>query len=227
MRDLAEGRGGDRALSTLEVAGLRWWLGFLKGARPREIAVGPPPRPVVILTDGAVEEFASVGGLLFDSISGVFECFGARVPDEVARSWGRRLGDEQVIGQAELAPMVLAARLWRDLLRGRHVLFFVDNDSAKDAAVRGYSPSLPSALLVGALWQALAEVAAVPWFDRVPGPSNLADGPSRLNFERVLSLGASVKELRAGHWEAVRCVLEHSPPRGRKRHRNGGESGCL
>ena len=146
----------------MEVAGLSWWRKFLTESRPREVRVALAQRPVVILNDGAVEDTVSVGGVLCDPVTGVLECFGSTVPQEVAQSWGRRRGDEQVIGQAELAPIVLAGRLWQEAIRGRHVLIFVDNDSARDAAIRGYSPSLPSALLVGELWQTMAAAAAVP-----------------------------------------------------------------
>ena len=228
LRDLAEGRGGSRALMPLEEAGLRWWAEFLAAARPREISVREPRRPIVILTDGAVEDTVSVGGVFIDRDTGKFEFFGAEVPQDVAAVWGRVSGSEQVIGQAELAPLVLAAKLWQNDLQGRHVLFFVDNDSAKDAVVRGYSPSLPSALLVGALWQTMAAAGAAPWFDRVPGPSNIADGPSRLRFEDLRKLGAQQRVLEEGLWETVGRGKRPPPSRGRKRHLSGGgEVGCI
>ena len=92
-------------------------------------------------------------------------------------------------------------------MRGRQVIAVVDNDSARDAAVRGYSPSLPSVFLVAALWQALARAKTDVWFDRVPGASNLADGPSRLDYELVRELGAVQVHVRESDWEAV------APPR--------------
>ena len=121
-----------------------------------------------------------------------------------------------------MAPIVLAGRLWQEAIRGRHVLVFVDNDSARDAAIRGYSPSLPSALLVGELWQTMAAAAAVPWFDRVPGPSNLADGPSRLDFDAVLALGAVVRQLTSEHWRAVTAGRGAAPSAGARGTRAWG-----
>ena len=203
LRDLACGSGGHRKLADLELAGISWWKEYLLNARPREVRVLHDLPPVLIFTDGAVEDIVSVGGVLFDRVSGRFEFFGTIVPDDVSASWGRGCGQLQVIGQAELAPLVLAVHLWRRILAGRSMLAFVDNDSAKDAAIRGYSPSLPSAHLVSALWQCLAAVGAMPWFDRVPGLSNLADAPSRLQFSHLHSLGAQRRQVDHAAWSKV------------------------
>ena len=102
-------------------------------------------------------------------------------------------------------------------MSGRLVLAFVDNDSARDAAVRGYSPSLPSAYLVAALWMCLAESGAHVWIDRVPGPSNLAHSPSRLDFSTVEALGGKRVFLGRGDWVAVAAraqgaALQHGQP---------------
>eukprot|EP00969_Alexandrium_andersonii_P143671 6352815-Alexandrium_andersonii.AAC.1 len=32
--------------------------------------------------------------------------------------------------------------------------------------------------------------SGLPWYDRVPGPANVADAPSRLKFEELVSMGA-------------------------------------
>ena len=210
MRDLASAKGGERRLTFDEALAARWWHEYLGRASPRKVRLMPELPPVLVLTDGAVEEYASVGGILYDPVTKLFEYFGARVPDRVAESWGRHCGKEQVIGQAEIAPMVLAALIWRDALQYRQTLVVVDNDSAKDAAVRGYSPSLPSAFLVAALWQAFAAAGADPWFDRVPGPSNLADGPSRLEFQLLSSLGAKQRKIEDTHWERVKAPAVQS-----------------
>jgi len=105
----------------------------------------------LLLTDGAVEDIVTVGGVLDDRQAGVLEHFGAEVPRAVAKSWGRTGGREQVIGQTEVAPLVLAGRVWKRRIEDRQVIAVVDNDSARDAAIRGYSPSLPSAYLVAQL----------------------------------------------------------------------------
>ena len=100
----------------------------------------------------------------------------------------------QLVGQAELLPVVLAQELWGDRFRGRRVLIFVDNDAARHALIKGASPSGPSALMVDAFWTREAELEAFSWVERVPSPSNPADAPSRLQFSGLVALGARVRE---------------------------------
>ena len=74
-------------------------------------------------------------------------------------------------------PQPAAARAAQ--LRGTHAAFFIDNDAARLGCVKGYSPSLPSAKLIGKVWLKMAELSVSPWFARVPTQSNIADAPSR------------------------------------------------
>ena len=192
---------GSRQLRWNEVLALQWWAAFLPAARPRSLEVGPATPPVCIFVDGAVEDCVTIGGVLLDKVTGTREMFGTIVPEELATRWreGRACG--QVIGQAELAPVAVAARLWASAVSGRNVVVFIDNDSAREALIRGYSPSLPSAELIATTWLALAACHCRPWFARVPGPSNSADGPSRLDFGQAKQLGAVLRYL-PGQWEA-------------------------
>ena len=107
LRDLAEGAGGPRDLKPLERIGLEWIERFLRRPPPRKVTFGETRKHVVLLTDGAVEDVVTVGAVMFDPESGKLEYAGAEVPDHVARSWGR-LSTEQVIGQAEIAPLAMA-----------------------------------------------------------------------------------------------------------------------
>ena len=70
------------------------------------------------------------------------------------------------------------------------MLVLVDNQPAISAVVKGCSPSLLSAKLVGKFWRLAAEQEMLPWLDWVPGPANIAGAPSRLNFEKLRKLGA-------------------------------------
>ena len=98
-------------------------------------------------------------------------------------------GQEQTIGQAEIAPALLARLTWADDLLGRRVIQFVDNDSARYALVKGYSPSLASSVLLSDTWLQDCRLGLFSWYDRVPTASNIGDGPSRLDYEEVVGLG--------------------------------------
>ena len=73
-------------------------------------------------------------------------------------------------------------------------MLFVDNDSARHALIKGGSPSQASAQLVGLFWTAEAHLRSYVWVERVASSSNIADGPSRLEFVEVRRLGAEWSE---------------------------------
>ena len=51
-------------------------------------------------------------------------------------------GNDQTIGQAEMALALIARLTWADNLRGMRLLHFIDHDSARYVLVKGCSPSL-------------------------------------------------------------------------------------
>ena len=54
--------------------------------------------------------------------------------------------------------------------------------------VNGYSPSLPSARIIGECWAADVAARAVVWYERVPSPSNCSDAPSRFKYEEFVRM---------------------------------------
>ena len=59
------------------------------------------------------------------------QALAVQVPEEVGRSWGEALEKWQRIAQAEIAPVLVALSIWRQLLFERDVVFYVDNTSAQ------------------------------------------------------------------------------------------------
>ena len=198
LGERAERAGGDPRLDgPLEMA-LRWLSKFLAHAPPRRVFADAKP-PVVLMTDGACEaeggvDFArvTVGAVLWVPGTSGVRCFGVRVPEHVVAAW-RTTTSRQVIAQAELIPVLLARLTWPNELRGVRVLIFVDNNSARFALIKGYSPVLASAEIVGDIWMWDALEGTTPWYERTPSPSNLGDGPSRLDFEEVLAIPGSLR----------------------------------
>jgi hypothetical protein len=58
---------------------------------------------------------------------------------------------KQLIAQAELLPAVLARWVWRDHLKEAKIIHVVDNEGAKFALAKGYSPGLECAVIVDQL----------------------------------------------------------------------------
>ena len=140
---------------------------------------------MIIMTVGSEEEYVEVGAVLYDPMSARKEFFGGVVMDTEVSKWKDVEGTTRVIHQAELFPILLAARLWSCILANRLVFVFVDNEGAKGSMVNGTSTSRASAQIVDACWTQLSTYGCLGWFDRVPTRSNLADGPSRREFRPV------------------------------------------
>ena len=159
-------------------------------APPRRIRpIGEGPVEIVFL-DGAVEDdVATVGGVLFGS-AGKLEHFGLEVPAQITESWKSKAGQTQTIGQAEIFPALVARLTWQRDLEGRKCVFFIDNESARLALVKQYSPVLPSLRLLMQCSAFDVRHGLTPWYARVPTASNIADGPSRMISKQVENLGS-------------------------------------
>jgi hypothetical protein len=119
-----------------------------------------------------------VGGVLFH---GDDQSFGAEVRYRTIAEWTTKEGQKQAIGQAVLYPMAVARAPWAEKLRGRRVILFVDNESARIASIKGYSPVLPSLCILMKNVQRDSIHDRVNWYGRVPASSNIADDPSRMD----------------------------------------------
>ena len=158
-----------------------------------------------MFVDGACEPApegrlnVGIGAVLIDPLDGFFEFFGCSVPDAVVELW--RVGDkEQVIGQAELLPVLLGRATWATRMEGRDCITFIDNNSARFGLLRGFSQVCASAAIVDAFWLLDARLGVSSWLARVPSPSNIADGPSRLDFTESVSMGGrQVQPAMNGH----------------------------
>ena len=102
----------------------------------------------------------------------------AHVAKRAVSAW-REHGQKQVIGQGELHPIACALSTWADKLRDRDCIIFVDNNSAKDAIIRGDSSHPASRAFVDSVRTSAAALGCGMWLERVPSPSNVADWPSR------------------------------------------------
>ena len=90
-----------------------------------------------------------------------------------------------VIGQAEIFPTLIARLTWKDRLKNRRVLYFIDNEAARLGLVKSYSPVLPSLDIIMACIGWDYQQRSTPWYARVPTACNLADGPSRMSVDTI------------------------------------------
>jgi hypothetical protein len=147
------------------------------------VSIGDVREPILIFTDGVSEsvennEIHSIGMFLFDILHQTRIVMDGLVAKELIEAWHSFVG-KQLIGQVELLPVVIAKLLYRDMFKGRRCVYFIDNDSARECLIRGYSSSVASFSLVSLFFLVESQAPSYNWFARVPSYSNPADLPSR------------------------------------------------
>ena len=160
--------------------GLNWILQHFQSAGPRRVEPAHSTPPILVFSDGACEEEGtSIGAVIVAPGLGAW-CFGAKVSVQTLNEWRTIAGQRQLIGQAELFPLLVARLTWPHLLRSRRAIFFVDNESARIGMVRAYSPVVPSLKIIldCLTWDYSNNCSG--WYARVPSPSNPGDAPSRM-----------------------------------------------
>ena len=155
----------------------------------------------LVFTDGACEPEAregSVGGVIFDPHGNCLQFFGERVPDKFMNDLLGR--SKNPIHELEVLPILIAVELWGQLYAEAQVVYYIDNESSRMAYVRGDGETQRAAQAIEAFVQRESAMQHRVWFGRVPSYSNIADGPSRLDFEEVQRLGATKTSV---NWELV------------------------
>ena len=167
---------------------------YFEQVKPRTIRLCSRLPPIIILSDAAAEvSGASLGAVFIDPAMGTYEFFGKRICDEMVKKW-KMMGRDQVICQAELVAAPLALATWAAQLANRDLIFFIDNDPAREALIKGASAATDSARYAHACRIIGAECAAACWYARVASPSNLADHPSRGDLPLLKKAGATWTE---------------------------------
>ena len=134
----------------------------------------------MVFTDGAYEAgVATCGVVVLTPRSPKVIVMSFTVPDDVLREW-KKDGHEQVIAQAELLPVLLVKKQMRWALEGSRVLYFIDNEGVKEALITGVTKSTASKSMLIECMKENSQNQSLPWYARIPSPSNIADDPSRL-----------------------------------------------
>ena len=158
---------------------LRWWRVVLPEAPPHTIPCDYAELPTFVLYTDGEGETRGVGCGLWKQRAGAWSprlAYG-KLPAEALRPDRALTGHE--ICEIELGAVVVAVRTWREILRDSLLIIFVDNDAAKDALVRGSSPTADMRRLTGAFWRLAAAFRIHVWVDRVASKSNVIDRASR------------------------------------------------
>ena len=171
---------------------------FLVSCPDRELKLSHE-RPLLMYTDASdvPGRFPQrlLGAVLFDPIDKSLVFSSWPVADAIVSRW---LQKESYMGQLELLAAPFAFSTWQDRIQNRSLILFIDNDSAAASPVKGYSPKVDSGAIVGEFWLLAAQLRVHVYIDRVESKSNLADGPSRNQFDEIKGLGGSWTSPRTG-----------------------------
>ena len=63
---------------------------------------------------------------------------------------------------AELLPILAAFHTWQSSIEGRDVIVFTDNEAARHAYIKGYSPLMMGAEVLACAWLQAASMGAPP-----------------------------------------------------------------
>ena len=132
---------------------------------------------------------------MIDPVDGVVEAFGAEMCPAMVRLLSNKGKKKQLIGQAEILPMLVSRILWSARMRGRDILHYVDNEGARYSVIKGCSPSRESAWLIQGFWETEVYNRSRSWISRVPTVCNIGDGPSRDEWEELKRLYPEYKRV--------------------------------
>ena len=142
----------------------------------------------IVFTDGAYEPSsqrkATIGGVLISPSGAVVECFGECLNENLLAELLTE--SSHPIYELEVLPVLFATSVWRHFLQGCPVVFYLDNDAARSAYIQGVGATNKTRLFTEAFVKLEYKLRLMAWFGRVPSHSNIADQPSRLQFDHPM-----------------------------------------
>ncbi len=187
-------------------------LDILSKSCPRTVDCNAGSPPIIVFTDSAFEgNIATVGALVVDPELQKSLVYDGTIPQQLVSKWQSK-GLKQIISQAELATVVLIRDETRTILRDRRVIFFIDNEAARFALIKGVSGRSSMQTLTTAFHDIDMTSPCFHWIERVPSQSNPADWPTRGKTEDLVRLtGATYAgELKFSEnvWREVMSTVE-------------------
>ena len=200
--------------------GLRFLVETLPALGPRSTRiVGPTPRPTVIYSDASwpenmtAEEAVSagepprLGWVIF-------------TPGEKPKGFSMELGKEftsilfprktQILA-AEAVAVLTALVLTPELLEGKELVWFVDNEAALSSLIRGTSRAEDVGHIAACAQLAMMERSCAAWFEWIDSASNPSDGLSRdgVRDQWTIQQGWDLEEIRPEAFAKVAEYLSH------------------
>eukprot|EP00435_Cladocopium_sp_Y103_P075258 s153_g55.t1 len=166
----------------------------------------------IIFTDGACNpdlRQGSVGGLILSPHGQCLSYFSEVVPFDILSEFFNVSCNP--IHELEVLPVLIACLLWGKDFSKSLVVYYIDNESARMAYVKGCGETTFASAMIGDFVSLECEFQHRTWFGRCPSFSNPADGASRLDLSWFEGKGAHRTTVE---WERLkhRLGLEGEQP---------------
>ena len=149
-------------------------------------------KPIFVFTDASYQPEGGIGGVLVEADGAPIEFFSAKLCERHLIALGAARS-KQIILEAETMALIVAARLWGHLLKGRPTVFYIDNTSARDTCIANNPRTELPRRLMDLVLKAEEEFCFYAWYARLPSPSNPSDKPSREDLENYRLCGRTLK----------------------------------
>ena len=176
---------GDYSLDASLKVSLYLMKHFICHAPSRSYSLKPRELPVLLYTDASDVPEREAGRFILGAVlisphsTPSMQHTYWQFPQSIVDQW---ITKATYMNQLEILAGPLAMQKWLPMLAEKQVIHFVDNDGAASSLVKGYSPKTDSCALCGSYWIMAASHKVESYIERVESKSNLADGPSRLDF---------------------------------------------
>ena len=181
-----EQSGNSNRLTPALVLSLKFFVTLLNNMPDREILFVERARsPILVWSDASWENNVGwLGFVVYDPDTGEFVHSDSKLPQHIRDFFVEK---KQKIGQCEIAAAVAVYSSLPGLFRDRQVIHWIDNTSAISCLLHGYSGKPDSARLVNAFHLYVAGLRSNIHFEYVESKANVADLPSRSEFEFLLN----------------------------------------
>ena len=202
---------GGSSLSGDAILAIRLHRTLLSVGRPRELKPSSA-EPWFIQTDACYDVdgssvTASVGAVLFIPTGKPILFFSQRLSD-VMLSVFNPAGKQTAIFKCEFFALFCAFLLWGDRVTNA-VVIYTDNNGVRDSLISCVSRNVTAKKILVATMALECTKQLTPWYARIPPDSNLSDGPSRLNCQKVLDMGAKECKLDpSASWDELVALYE-------------------
>ena len=121
---------------------------------------------------------SGIGGLLLSDSGSCLGFFSENVSNEVVRAIQRE-DQETIIFELEGLAIAAGLHVFKELLRGKRLVVFTDNQSAQACLIKCKSANEKMDLIIRFICASEESLDLMSWIERVPSQSNPADILSR------------------------------------------------